>query len=153
LIEASSTDANTAYLIGSVPPDSHPHVTRDGGKTWQKIVNGLPDNYRHTIREDPKRKGWFMAEPKPECTPSFDSGDHWQSLQLNLPTTSVRDLNIHSSDLVAATYGRGLWILDDVSPLRGSMKRAQCTAKARRSCPRAFRCDPGHAALDRSAVQ
>jgi photosystem II stability/assembly factor-like uncharacterized protein len=121
LIEASSTDANTAYLIGSVPADSHPYIfrTRDGGKTWQKIVNGLPDNaIARTIREDSQRKGLVYSGTETGIYVSFDSGDHWQSLQLNLPTTSVRDLNIHGSDLVAATYGRGLWILDDVSPLR-----------------------------------
>lgn len=121
LIEASSTDANTAYLIGSVPADSHPYIfrTRDGGKTWQKIVNGLPDNaIARTVREDSQRKGLLYGGTETGVYVSFDSGDRWQSLQLNLPTTSVRDLNIHGSDLVAATYGRGLWILDDVSPLR-----------------------------------
>jgi photosystem II stability/assembly factor-like uncharacterized protein len=121
LIEASSTDANTAYLIASVPADSHPYIfrTRDGGKTWQKIVNGLPDNaIARTAREDSQRKGLLYGGTETGVYVSFDSGDHWESLQLNLPTTSVRDLNIHGSDLVAATYGRGLWILDDVSPLR-----------------------------------
>jgi photosystem II stability/assembly factor-like uncharacterized protein len=121
LIEASATDANTAYLIGSVPADSHPYMfrTRDGGKTWQKIVNGLPqDAIARTIREDPQRKGLVYGGTETGVYVSFDNGDHWQPLQLNLPTTSVRDLNVHGSDLVAATYGRGLWILDDVSPLR-----------------------------------
>jgi photosystem II stability/assembly factor-like uncharacterized protein len=121
LIEASSTDANTAYLVGSDPADSHPYMfrTRDGGKTWQKIVNGLPDNaIARTIREDPQRKGLVYGGTETGVYVSFDGGDHWQPLQLNLPTTSVRDLNVHGSDLVAATYGRGLWILDDVSPLR-----------------------------------
>jgi photosystem II stability/assembly factor-like uncharacterized protein len=121
LIEASSTDANTAYLIGAAPADPRPYVfrTRDGGKTWQKIVNGLPEKaIARTIREDPQRKGLVYGGTETGVYVSFDSGDHWQSLQLNLPTTSVRDLNIHGSDLVAATYGRGLWILDDVSPLR-----------------------------------
>jgi hypothetical protein len=121
LIEASATDANTAYLIGSVPADSHPYMfrTRDAGKTWQKIVSGLPqDAIARTIREDPQRKGLVYGGTETGVYVSFDSGDHWQPLQLNLPTTSVRDLNVHGSDLVAATYGRGLWILDDVSPLR-----------------------------------
>lgn len=121
LIEASATDANTAYLIGSVPADSHPYIfrTRDGGKTWQKIVNGLPENsIARSVREDPQRKGLIYGGTETGVYVSFDNGDHWQSLQLNLPTTSVRDLNVHGSDLVAATYGRGLWILDDVSPLR-----------------------------------
>ena len=121
LIEASATDANTAYLIGSVPAESHPYMfrTRDEGKTWQKIVNGLPNHaIARTIREDPQRKGLVYGGTETGVYVSFDSGDHWQPLQLNLPTTSVRDLNVHGSDLVAATYGRGLWILDDVSPLR-----------------------------------
>jgi photosystem II stability/assembly factor-like uncharacterized protein len=121
LIEASATDANTAYLIASVPADLHPYIfrTRDAGKSWQKIVNGLPDNaIARVVREDSQRKGLIYGGTETGAYLSFDGGDHWQTLQLNLPTTSVRDLNVHGSDLVAATYGRGLWILDDVSPLR-----------------------------------
>jgi len=121
LIEASSADANTAYLIASVPADLHPYIfrTRDGGKSWQKIVNGLPDNaIARVVREDGQRKGLIYGGTETGVYVSFDDGDHWETLQLNLPTTSVRDLNVHGSDLVAATYGRGLWILDDVSPLR-----------------------------------
>jgi photosystem II stability/assembly factor-like uncharacterized protein len=121
LIEASATDANTAYLIASVPADLHPYIfrTQDGGKSWQKIVNGLPDNaIARVVREDGQRQGLLYGGTETGAYVSFDGGDHWQTLQLNLPTTSVRDLNVHGSDLVAATYGRGLWILDDVSPLR-----------------------------------
>ncbi|HYX28705.1 MAG TPA: hypothetical protein VE863_09065, partial [Pyrinomonadaceae bacterium] len=121
LIEASATDANTAYLIAQVPADQHPYIfrTRDAGKTWQKIMNGLPDNgIARTVREDPQRKGLVYAGTETGVWVSFDGGDRWQTLQFNLPTTSVRDLNVHGSDLVAATYGRGLWILDDISPLR-----------------------------------
>ncbi|PYS83543.1 MAG: hypothetical protein DMF70_06505 [Acidobacteria bacterium] len=70
------------------------------------------------VREDPVRKGLLYAGTETGAYISFDGGDHWQPLQLNLPTTSVRDLNVHGNDLVAATYGRGLWILDDLSPLR-----------------------------------
>src|SRR5207248_6905932 len=93
--------------------------TRDAGKTWQKIVAGLPDNaIARVVREDPARKGLVYAGTETGVYVSFDGGDHWQSLQLNLPTSPVRDLNVHGSDLVAATYGRGLWILDDISPLR-----------------------------------
>ncbi|HYW70484.1 MAG TPA: hypothetical protein VE961_05590, partial [Pyrinomonadaceae bacterium] len=130
LIEASATDANVAYLIASVPADSHPYIfrTRDAGKNWQKIVTGLPeDAIARTVREDPQRKGLVYGGTETGVYVSFDSGDHWQSLQLNLPVTSVRDLNVHGSDLVAATYGRGLWILDDVSPLR-QVDAAQSTA-------------------------
>ncbi len=121
LIEPSATDANAAYLIASVPADLRPYIyrTHDGGKTWQKIIDGLPVNaIARVVREDPQRKALLYAGTETGVYVSFDYGDHWQPLQLNLPTTSVRDLNIHGSDLIAATYGRGLWILDDISPLR-----------------------------------
>ena len=121
LIEASPRDALTAYAIANVRGDLHPYIfrTRDAGHTWQKIVAGLPDNaIARVVREDPQRKGLIYAGTETGVYLSFDGGDHWQSLQLNLPTSPVRDLNVHGSDLVAATYGRGLWILDDISPLR-----------------------------------
>ena len=121
LIEPSAADANTAYLIASVPADLRPYIyrTRDAGKTWEKIIDGLPVNaIARVVREDLQRKGLLYAGTETGVYLSFDYGDHWQPLQLNLPTTSVRDLNVHASDLVAATYGRGLWILDDISPLR-----------------------------------
>ena len=121
LIEASPTDALTAYTIANVRGDSHPYIfrTHDAGKSWQKIVAGLPDNaVARVVREDLQRKGLVYAGTETGVYVSFDGGDHWQSLQLNLPTSSVRDLNVHGSDLVAATFGRGLWILDDISPLR-----------------------------------
>ncbi|HEY0350290.1 MAG TPA: YCF48-related protein [Pyrinomonadaceae bacterium] len=121
LIEASATDANTAYLIASVPAALHPYIfrTRDAGKSWQKIVDGLPDQaIARVVREDGQRQGLLYGGTEQGVYVSFDGGDHWQTLQINLPTTSVRDLHVHGSDLVAATYGRGLWILDDVSPLR-----------------------------------
>ena len=101
--------------------DLHPYVyrTRDGGKTWQKIVAGLPERgVAHVVREDPARRGLAYAGTDNGVYVSFDGGDHWQPLQLNLPASPVRDLAVHGSDLVAATYGRGLWILDDLSPLR-----------------------------------
>jgi photosystem II stability/assembly factor-like uncharacterized protein len=120
-IEASPTDALTAYAVASVRGDLHPFIyrTRDAGKTWQKIIAGLPDaGVAHVVREDPSRKGLVYAGTDNGGYLSFDSGDHWQPFQLNLPTSPVRDLAVHGSDLVAATYGRGLWILDDLSPLR-----------------------------------
>jgi len=93
--------------------------TRDGGKSWVKIVAGLPESgIARTIREDPVRKGMLFAGTETGVYVSFDYGDHWQPLQLNLPTASVRDLAIHGDDLIAATFGRGLWILDDISPMR-----------------------------------
>ena len=121
LIEASAVDAETAYVIAAAFGDSIPYVyrTHDAGKTWQKIVSGLPESsLARVVREDPVRKGLLYAGTETGAYISFDGGDHWQPLQLNLPTTSVRDLNVHGNDLVAATYGRGLWILDDLSPLR-----------------------------------
>jgi photosystem II stability/assembly factor-like uncharacterized protein len=121
LIEASPADADTAYVIAAAFGDSHPYIyrTHDAGKTWQKIITGLPEaGIARVVREDPVRKGLVYAGTETGAHVSFDGGDHWQSLQLNLPTTSVRDLNVHGNDLVVATYGRGLWILDDLSPLR-----------------------------------
>ncbi|MDT7778617.1 MAG: hypothetical protein QOC99_1129 [Acidobacteriota bacterium] len=120
-IEASPLDAETAYVVASVRYDLHPYIfrTRDAGKTWQKIVNGLPERGAANVaRVDPARAGLVYAGTDNGAYVSFDSGDHWQTLQLNLPTSPVRDLTIHGSDLAAATYGRGLWILDDLSPLR-----------------------------------
>ena len=121
LIEASPTDANTAYVISSARNDSHPYIfrTRDAGKTWSSIAKGLPaDAIARVVREDPVRKGLLYGGTERGVYISYDVGEHWQSLQLNLPTVSVRDLNLHGNDLVAATYGRSLWILDDISPLR-----------------------------------
>lgn len=121
LIEASPLEADTAYVIATAWPDSHPYIyrTRDAGKTWQKIVTGLPDKgLARVVREDPARKGLVYAGTETGAHISFDGGDHWQPLQLNLPAVSVRDLQVHGNDLVAATYGRGLWVLDNLSPLR-----------------------------------
>ena len=72
----------------------------------------------NTVREDPVRKGLLFAGTETEVWVSFDDGDHWQSLQLNLPHTSMRDLWVHKNDLIVATHGRSFWILDDISPLR-----------------------------------
>ena len=121
LIEASPLEADTAYVIAAAFPDSHPYIyrTRDAGKTWQKIVTGLPEKgIARVVREDPARQGLVYAGTETGAYVSFDGGDHWQPLQLNLPTVSVRDLQVHGNDLVAATYGRGLWVLDNLSPLR-----------------------------------
>jgi photosystem II stability/assembly factor-like uncharacterized protein len=120
-IDASPHDASTAFAAAFARRDTHPYFfrTRDGGKTWEKIVSGLPDvGIARVVREDPVRKGMLFAGTETGIYVSFDYGDHWQSLQLSLPTASVRDLTIHGGDLVAATFGRGLWILDDISPLR-----------------------------------
>src|SRR5579872_4656591 len=100
--------------------DLKPHIyrTHDGGKTWKEIVAGLPDGPVNTVREDPVRKGLLYAGTELATYVSFDDGDHWQPLQLNMPRTSIRDLTIHGNDLIAGTHGRGFWILDDIAPLR-----------------------------------
>ena len=122
-ISASHFDDQTAYAsvsrfrIG----DLHPYLyrTHDGGKTWQPIINGLPDDAPvDTVREDSIRKGLLFAGTEKAVWVSFDDGDNWQSLQLNLPHVSMRDLWIHDDDLIVATHGRSFWILDDITPLR-----------------------------------
>jgi photosystem II stability/assembly factor-like uncharacterized protein len=121
-IEASHFDAGTAYvaagsLRGSIPP--YLARTRDFGRTWQTIVAGLgSDDTAEVVREDPARKGLLYAGTQERVYVSFDDGDHWKPLQLNMPVVSVTDLDVHGNDLVASTYGRALWILDDLSPIR-----------------------------------
>ena len=122
-IAASRFDNQSAYISVSRfrINDLHPYIyrTHDGGKSWQLIVNGLPDDApADTVREDPERKGLLFAGTEKAVWVSFDDGDHWQSLQLNLPHTSMRDLWIHENDLIVATHGRSFWILDDITPLR-----------------------------------
>jgi photosystem II stability/assembly factor-like uncharacterized protein len=122
-IEASHFDANTAYVSVSRMriDDLHPYVfvTRDAGKTWQSIMSGLPaDAPVNAVREDPQRPGLLFAATEKAVHVSFDDGGHWESLQLNLPHTSMRDLWIHDADLILATHGRSIWILDDISRLR-----------------------------------
>jgi len=101
--------------------DLRPYIyrTHDSGRTWQLITTGLPNNAPvDTVREDPVRRGLLFAGTENSVWISFDDGDHWQSLQLNLPHTSMRDLWIHNDDLIVATHGRSFWILDDITPLR-----------------------------------
>jgi photosystem II stability/assembly factor-like uncharacterized protein len=121
-IEASHFDNQSAYVSVSRfrIDDLHPHIyrTHDGGKSWQRITTGLPDSPVDTVREDPVRKGLLFAGTETSVWMSFDDGDHWQPLQLNLPHSSMRDLWIHDSDLIVATHGRSFWILDDITPLR-----------------------------------
>ena len=122
-ISASHFDDESAYASVSRfrIDDLKPYIyrTHDSGKTWQLITAGLPDNAPvDTVREDPVRKGLLFAGTETSVWVSFDDGDHWQSLQLNLPHTSMRDLWIHEDDLILATHGRSFWILDDISPLR-----------------------------------
>ncbi len=121
-VEASHHDAATAYLtVGASRESTPPYVARthDYGRSWQKIINGFPEREMvRVVREDPKRKGLLYAGTDTGVFVSWDDGDHWQSLQLNLPPTPVTDLQVHANDLVISTFGRALWILDDVTPLR-----------------------------------
>ena len=122
-IAASPHNIDTAYftLDRHNANDFTPHIyrTRDGGKTWTKITEGIPNTeIARVVKEDPVRAGLLYAGTEHGAWVSFDGGDHWQSLQLNLPTASVRDMIVHGDDLVIGTYGRAFWILDDVTPLR-----------------------------------
>ena len=123
MIEASHTDENSAYAAVERHQlqDYEPYVyrTRDGGKSWQLITKGLPAGvYVQTVKEDPVRRGLLYAGTERGVFVSFDDGDTWQSLQLNLPATSMRDLAVKGDDLIVATHGRGFWILDNVTALR-----------------------------------
>ena len=123
IIEASHFDKNTAYAaINTLRLDDlRPHIyrTRDAGATWKEINNGIPANENtDVVREDPERKGLLFAGTERAVYVSFDDGDHWQSLRLNMAASSVRDLIIKGDDLCAGTHGRGFWILDDITPLR-----------------------------------
>lgn len=123
LLEASPFDAATVYAAvdNHQTNDFAPHIlrTHDLGKTWQEVNAGIPaGDFVRAVREDPAWKGLLYAGTENGAYVSFDDGDRWQSLQLNLPTVSVRDLKIQDNDLVAATYGRAFWVLDDLTPLR-----------------------------------
>ncbi|MEP7184519.1 MAG: hypothetical protein ABI767_01670 [Rhodanobacter sp.] len=123
MLVASHFDDQTAYAAVNRfrLDDLKPYIyrTHDGGKTWKLIVNGLPDNASaNVVREDSVKKGLLIAGTERAVWYSSDDGDHWQSLQLNLPQTSMRDLVIHDNDVVLGTHGRSFWILDDITPLR-----------------------------------
>src|SRR5437660_9206321 len=101
--------------------DLHPHIyrTRDGGKSWVEIVGGMPENeVGNAVHEDPQRRGLLFAGSERGVYVSWDDGDHWQSLRLNMPATAIRDLTIHENDLIVGTHGRSFWVLDDIGPLR-----------------------------------
>jgi photosystem II stability/assembly factor-like uncharacterized protein len=122
MIDASHFDANTAYaaIDRHRLEDYEPYiyVTHDGGKTWKRITSGITGSYVNVVKEDPVRKGLLYAGTELGVFVSFDDGEHWQPLQLNLPATSIRDFAIKDNSLVVATHGRAFWILDDLSPLR-----------------------------------
>ena len=123
MIEPGRFDPLTAYAAVNTLriDDQNPHLfrTHDGGKTWQEIVKGIPPgNALSAIREDVRKKGLLFAGTENQVYVSFDDGDDWESLRLNMAASSVRDLQVKDDDLVAGTHGRGIWILDDITPLR-----------------------------------
>ena len=141
-IEAGHFSGLTAYAAANTLrlDDLNPHFlrTRDGGKTWTAINTGIaPGAVSNSIREDPRQKGLLYASTDTQVWVSFDDGDHWQSLRVDMPAVSVRDITVKDdascmcADLVASTHGRGFWILDDVTPLRAAAAlRAAETARA-----------------------
>ena len=133
MIEASRFDPAVAYVAVDRHrlDDRAPYIyrTRDYGKTWQPIANAIPaDSFVNAVREDTERKGLLFAGTELGIYVSFDDGDHWQPLQLNLPVTSVRDITIHGDDLIIATHGRSFWIMDDITPLRQMAAQTQSPA-------------------------
>ncbi len=123
IIDASHLDVGTAYIAVDRHrlDDNAPYIyrTHDGGHTWTKIVRGIPyGDFVNVVRADPYVRGLLYAGTERGMMISFDDGASWQSLQLNLPVTSVRDIDVHGNDLVIATHGRGIYILDDMSRLR-----------------------------------
>lgn len=121
-IDASRFDNLTAYVaVNRIRCDDEtPYIykTSDGGKSWKKIINGLPNEPINTVREDAVKKGLLFAGSENAVYVSFDAGEHWQSLRLNMPATSIRDLVIKDDDIVIGTHGRSFWILDNITPLR-----------------------------------
>ena len=123
LIDAGRFSPLTAYAAVNTLrlDDLRPHIfrTHDGGKTWAEVVAGIPNGETvNAVREDPRRKGLLFAGTERAVYVSFDDGGRWQLLRQNMGVTSVRDLIVKDDDLVAATHGRGFWILDDITPLR-----------------------------------
>ena len=138
---ASHFDDDTAYASVSRfrVDDLRPYIyrTHDGGKAWKLITDGLPNSAPvNTVREDPVRKGLLFAGTETAVWVSFDDGGYWQSLQRNLPHTSMRGLWIHDNDLIVGTHGRSFWILDDITPLR------QITAAVEHSNATLFKPEP-----------
>jgi photosystem II stability/assembly factor-like uncharacterized protein len=121
-IDVSRFDGRTAYIavnrfrLDDLRP--YIYVTHDGGQHWRLATGGLPTEPVNAVRADPRVRGLLYAATENGVYVSFDDGWAWQSLQLNLPHSSVRDLSVHGNDVAIATHGRGFWILDDVAPLR-----------------------------------
>ena len=123
IIDASHFDRGSAYVAVDCHrlDDRKPYIYKvtNNGNTWTPIANGIPEGYFvNAVREDPKAAHHLFAATERGMFASFDDGAQWQSLQLNLPVTSVRDIDVHGDDLVIATHGRGFWVLDDIARLR-----------------------------------
>ena len=122
MIEASRFDVNTAYVaVNRIRLDdmtAHIYKTTDGGITWKEIIKGIPAEPINSVKEDAVRKGLLFAGSENQVYFSLDAGENWQSLRLNMPATSIRDLVIKDDDLVLGTHGRSFWILDNINPLR-----------------------------------
>jgi photosystem II stability/assembly factor-like uncharacterized protein len=122
-IEAGHFDVETAYASVDrhrlADDQAYIYRTHDGGKTWKNVADGIPDGaFVNSVKEDTKQKGLLYAATELRVYVSFDDGDHWQPLQLNMPVTSVRDIVVHGDDLAVATFGRGFWVLDQMAALR-----------------------------------
>lgn len=122
-MDAGHFDSKTAYIsVNAIRKDNMlPHIykTNDGGATWEEITTGISKmNPVNAVREDPKQKGLLFAGTEREVFFSVDDGANWQSLRMNMPATSIRDLVIHEDDLVIGTHGRSIWIMDNITPLR-----------------------------------
>jgi len=132
-LDAGHFDRNTAYAaINAIRlDDMRPHVfrTHDGGRTWTRIVEGLPASGPvNVVREDPRQPGLLFAGTERAVYVSIDDGEQWNPLRMNMPASSVRDLVIHDNDLVVGTHGRSIWIMDDMSLLR-ELAAARATAE------------------------
>jgi photosystem II stability/assembly factor-like uncharacterized protein len=148
-IEASRYDAQAAYVAIDRHrlDDDAPYAyrTRDGGRTWTAIVNGIPKgSFVNAVREDSQRPGLLYAATEKGVYVSFNDGARWQSLQLNLPVTSVRDVAFGGSDVVIATHGRALWVLDDAVALRQAMMAAAGGGDYLYAPPSTYRIRPGN---------
>jgi photosystem II stability/assembly factor-like uncharacterized protein len=124
LLEASHFDRDCAWAAVNTfrLDDPRPHVlrTRDGGRSWAEVTSGIPadEGVVNAVREDPLRRDLLFAGTERQVFVSFDGGDRWHSLRVNMPATSVRDLVVKGDDLVVGTHGRGFFVLDDITPLR-----------------------------------
>ena len=148
-ISASRLDPATAYAAVNDRrrDDYRPHVfrTHDYGRTWRQIDTGLPPGQQvKAVAADPVRPGLLYAGTTEGVFVSFDDGGHWQPLSLNLPNVRVSDLLVHDDDLIAATEGRAIWVLDDITPLR-QLSAAVLAAPAHLFAPEvAFRVHPNN---------